>query len=259
VTVLQATVALGARGVLAYRTGVAVRFVSAALVALLTWAVWTAVTDGRDQVAGVPATVLVTYVVVAWLSASAWTSPVAAELAQRFRSGDLALTLLRPVRLQTWLYQRDVGRAGATFVLTAVPLLAVSLVVLPLHRPESGVRWLLFFVSLVLAHAVAFGLAWLVGLGAVLLRTGRGLLHLQGAAFALLSGALIPLDLYPQPVTALARALPFAALADGPASIFVGRAGVEVVVAQAGWAVGLGLLGALAWRGVRRRIVVQGG
>lgn len=255
----RATVALGARGAVAYRAGVVVRLVSATLVGLLTASVWFAVTDGRDAVAGVPAADLVTYAVVSWLAASTWSSPVGGELAEQGRSGDLALLLLRPVPLQAWLYLRDLGRAAAVFTLSAGPLLALALLVLPLSRPQTAGPWLAFAASLVLAHAVAYGLAWLVGLGAALLRTGGGLLHAQSAAFALLSGALIPLDLYPGWASRLARMLPFAALADAPAQLFLGRAGSGVLVLQAAWAVALALVGGLAWRVVRRRLVVQGG
>lgn len=255
----RATLALGARGVLAYRAGVAIRLVSAALVAGLTAAVWVAVTDGRPAVAGVPGPTLVAYAVVAWLSASAWTTPVAGELAARARSGDVAALLLRPVPLQRWMYTRDMGRAAVTFGLTAAPLLAVAAVTLAGPLSASPARWAAFSLSLVLAHAVAFSMAWLVGVGALLLRSGRGLLALQGAAFALLSGALVPLDLYPAPVSAVARALPFAALADGPATLLLGRAGPEVLAHQAAWAVALAGLGAVAWRGARRRVVLQGG
>lgn len=254
-----ATIALGARGAVAYRAGVAVRLVSATLVGVLTASLWFAVTDGRDAVAGVPSIDLVTYAVVGWLAASTWGSPVGGELAEQGRSGDLALLLLRPVPLQAWLYLRDLGRAGAVFALSAGPLLALALVALPLHRPDKPGPYLAFAASLVLAHAVAYGLAWLVGLGAALLRTGGGLLHVQSAAFALLSGALIPLDLYPHWATRVARLLPFAALADAPAMLFLGRAQPQVLALQAAWAVGLALLGAIAWRFVRRRVVVQGG
>ena len=65
--------------------------------------------------------------------------------------------------------------------------------------PERPSTWLVFGVSLLLAHAISFGFAWLVGIAAFRLRNAAGLAHLKGTVISVFSGALIPLDLYPEP------------------------------------------------------------
>ena len=252
-------IALGAREVLAYRTELLARCVSAALVGVLTTSVWLAVTRGRTEVGGVPASALVTYVLVAWLWAAAVSTRVDQHLADRAASGALALDLLRPGSLQAQAYFRDLGRTAATAVFTTVPLLAGALVVVPVPVPTAPSAWLAFAASLPVSHALAFALAWLVGLGAVLLRTGTGLLHLKGAVLALLSGALIPLEIYPDAVRHVVVWLPFAGLSHTPAALLTGRGGLDLLAVQAGWAVLLLGLGHRAWRSVSRHLVLQGG
>lgn len=251
--------ALGVRGALAYRTELVVRVVSGAVVGALTTAVWMGVTRGRAQVAGVPSPALVTYVLVAWLWATALATRVDAELAERARTGDLALDLLRPVPPQALAYWRDLGRTAATALVTTLPLLAGAALVVPVSLPTRPGPWLAFALSLPISHAVSFGLAWLVGLGATLLRTGRGLLHLKGSVLALLSGALIPLEVYPDAVRAVVVWLPFAGLSHTPAALLTGRAGVGLLAVQALWAAALLLLGQRAWAALTRRLVLQGG
>ena len=252
-------VRLGAQEALAFRTEVLVRVASALLVATLTWSVWSAVAADRDAVAGVPSAALPAYALVAWLWATVYATRIDAELAQRARTGDLVVELLRPVDLQLWHYARDLGRASVALVCTGGPLLAVALVLLPLPLPGDPRTWLWLALSLPLSHGVSVGLAWLVGVAAVRLRSGRGLLALKGAVLALLSGALIPLQLYPEPVQVLANWLPFASLSHGPAALFIGQAGPEVVARQALWVGVLALLGRWAWRRGRAGLVTQGG
>lgn len=236
-----------------------VRGVSAALVGALTTSVWLAVTRGRADVGGVPASALVTYVLVAWLWAAAVSTRVDQRLAERAASGALALDLLRPGSLQARAYCRDLGRTGMTALFTTVPLMVGAVLVVPVTLPTDPLLWLAFAASLPVSHALAFALAWLVGLGAVLLRTGEGLLHLKGALLALLSGALIPLEIYPDAVRAFVVWLPFAGLSHTPAALLTGRGGLALLMVQAGWALALMALGHGVWRGVSRRLVVQGG
>ncbi len=253
------TVALGAREVLAYRTELVARCTSAALVGVLTTSVWLAVTRDRPAVGGVPASALVTYVLVAWLWAAAVSTRIDQHLADRAASGALALDLLRPGSLQARAYFRDVGRTAATALFTTVPLLVGSVFVVPVSLPTDPSTWVAFAASLPVSHALAFALAWLVGLGAVLLRTGNGLLHLKGALLALLSGALIPLEIYPDAVRRVVVWLPFAGLSHTPAALLTGRGGLDLLAVQAAWAVVLLGLGHQAWRKVSRHLVVQGG
>jgi ABC-2 type transport system permease protein len=77
------------------------------------------------------------------------------------------------------------------------------------------------------------------------------------------SGLLLPLTVFPGWLGELARALPWSALLQVPADIFLGRrtgAGlVTALVFQAGWAVVLLGAGRLFQSAATRRVVVQGG
>lgn len=232
---------LGLRLAAAWRLDVLTRLLSGGVVLLLTGALWTAVTDGRPVVAGRAGPELVSYAVIAWVVARIAATPIDQELGERTRTGAIVHDLIRPGSLVLHLWARDAGRALVVLLTTAAPLGVAGVLLFDVGLPTSTGPWLAAALSLVLAHAVAVGLALCIG--ALALRAGRadGLVHAKGLMVALLSGALIPLDVYPAELTRLARALPFAALADAPTDLLVRGTGLvealPVLGRQAAWAV----------------------
>ena len=258
----RASLRLGASLVLAYRLEVVVQIASASIVALLSWSLWSAVYQDRTEVAGYGAAEMTTYVVVAWVVTTFYGNRVDQWLSGRYREGLIAVDLLRPWSLQAHLYLRDLGRALCMLLLTTAPLLAWTFLLLPLRRPSLSAA-LLFGVSLLLAHAISFGFSWLVGMAAFRLRNAAGLAYLKSTLIGLLSGALVPLDLYPPAVRRVLLLLPFQGMSHTPASLLIEKlppsAAPGALAVQALWAAGLALLGAGAFRQATRRMVIQGG
>lgn len=254
---------LGLKLVMAYRFEAIVQLVSASVVALLNWSLWTAIYQGRDTVVGRSATEMTTYVVVAWVITTFYGTRVDSELSSRFREGLIAIDLLRPWDLHLHHYFRDLGRAMMALLLTTTPLFIWTGALLHLRAPQQWWSWPVFGLSLMLAHAISFGFAWLVGIASFRLRNAAGLAHLKATVVAVFSGALIPLDLYPGPLRSLVMVLPFQGMSHTPANIFTEQIPLEhlwqPLVVQVAWAVGLFLLGRWAFRGALRAVVVQGG
>jgi ABC-2 type transport system permease protein len=257
--VIRASLRLGASLVLAYRLEVIVMILSAMMVTGLNWSLWTAIFEGRPTVVGRSAIDLTTYVAVAWIVTTFYATRIDEELGRRFRDGLIATDLLRPWSLQAHLYWRELGRSTMSFALATAPLLVLALTTLPLRVPTHAITWLWFLASLVVAQAVAFGIAWHVGLLAFRTGSTTGLVHLKATLGAVLSGALIPLDLYPEPLRTIVTALPFQALSNVPANLFVERAGPASLALPLAWAVVLWATGSLAFGRSRRRLVIQGG
>lgn len=255
-----ASVRIGMRNALAWRTDLVLQLAAAGMVAALNGSLWRAATSGRAELAGVPGTELLSYGVVVWVGVSAVATRVHEELGERFRDGGIAIELLRPGGVQLLSYGRDLGRAAVALALRALPLLGFGVLLFPISLPQHPLTWILWALSLLLAHAVNFGLAFLVGLAAAKLHDITGLGSLKTTAVALLSGAMIPPELFGPTGSALVHALPFSSLAWAPASVFLERPGAaSVLVGQAAWALGLAALGAWGWRAARVSLTVQGG
>ncbi|MQY09140.1 ABC transporter permease [Actinomadura macrotermitis] len=184
------------------------------------------------------------------------------ELTDRIRSGAVAIDLYRPAGLQSWWLADDLGRAaGALLLRGTLPMLAGALA-FPLRLPgPAGLA--AFTLSFLLATLVGFALRYLVALGTFWLHDERGLQAISLVLSLFLSGMILPLVVFPGALGAAARALPWAALIQVPAEVFLGRREgprlVSALAFQAGWAVVLLAAGALLTRRARRRLVIQGG
>jgi ABC-2 type transport system permease protein len=185
------------------------------------------------------------------------------ELAARVRNGDVVVDLYRPTDLQAWWLATWMGRSAFTFLARGVPPVVLGAVVFDLVWPADAARWAVFLVSTVLASGIGFGVRFCTNLTAFWLLDNRGADQLVTLVQMFFGGLLVPVVLFPAWLEALARALPFAATAQLPAELFMGRhdtAGTARVLAlQAAWLVVLIGAGRLMLGAATRKVVVQGG
>lgn len=182
------------------------------------------------------------------------------ELSQRVRTGDIALDLVRPASLQLWSLSDDLGRAAFLFLARSVPPTAVGALLFGIRVPAGPAVWAAFLVSMTLGVLVSFGLRYLVALASCWIVDDRGVQSMSLVMTTFFSGMVIPLVLFPGWLGTVTRALPWAAMVQVPADVFLGKAAPPDAFAfQAMWAVVLLAAGALVTRSARRKVVIQGG
>ncbi|MGW7691939.1 ABC transporter permease [Streptomyces asiaticus] len=185
------------------------------------------------------------------------------ELQERIRSGDIAVDLYRPVDLQMWWLATELGRALFQLLGRGVVPMAVGALVFELRLPASPLTWLWFLLAVALAVCVGFAVRYLVSLASFWLLDGTGLAMLSGLLCLFFSGMILPLNVFPGQLGEIARALPWAAMLQVPADVFLEeRRGSGLLAAfafQVGWAVALLAAGRAVQSAATRKVVVQGG
>lgn len=213
--------------------------------------------------AGYDAAQGVTY---AWLG-QAFIGPLAlmgwSELAQRVRTGDIAIDLARPVDPQLSFLAADLGRAAYTLIPRGAPPLIVGAVLFELAFPASILPYVLGVTSLTIAVMISFACRWLVNLTAFWLIEMRGVVTLYMLTSGLLSGHLIPVHWFPSWLQTIANATPFPSMVQTPIDVTMGFvAGPEALAGigvQAIWLVVMLAFGRLVFAAGTRKLVVQGG
>ncbi|HZB51189.1 MAG TPA: ABC-2 family transporter protein [Mycobacteriales bacterium] len=185
------------------------------------------------------------------------------DIADRVRTGDIAVDLGRPVHpVAAWLAE-DVGRAAQACLTRFLAPMVIGGLLFGLRVPERPATVPLFLLSGLLAVGVSFGARLLVNLTAFWLLDVRGLLTLYMVGSSVFSGLIVPLAFFPGWLKVVAYATPFPWMLQAPVDIAVERAtGAEALLllaAQAGWAAALLALATLTLRRGTRRLVVQGG
>ncbi|OUC99139.1 ABC transporter permease [Streptosporangium minutum] len=182
------------------------------------------------------------------------------ELSGRVRTGDIAVDLVRPASLQMWSLADDLGRACYLLLLRSLPPTVVGAALFGLVTPVSPVTWVFFAASCALGMVVSFAWRYLMALSACWVVDDRGTQSLSLLMTLFFSGMVLPLNLFPGWLGSLAGALPWSAMVQVPADVYLGKRDVlEALGFQAAWAAALLALGALVTRAARHRVVIQGG
>jgi ABC-2 type transport system permease protein len=125
------------------------------------------------------------------------------------------------------------------------------------------VFYVLGAVSLVLGIVISAATVYLIAVAGFWLVETRGLQIFYMLTSGFLAGLYVPIGLFPQWLRIVAAATPFPSIMMYPIDVLSGLGGAgaatERVLAQAGWLVGVAVVGQLLTRAGRRRLEVQGG
>ncbi|TDQ53360.1 ABC transporter permease [Actinorugispora endophytica] len=263
--VLLAVFACGLRRYSTYRVATLSSIVVNGVFGAVNAMVLLAVFDARPRINGYTAEDAVTQVFLAQslIGITAIFGPPL-DLGGRIRDGQVAMDLLRPVGFVRWWLAQDLGRAAFALLSRTAPTFAVGLALFDLALPADPLRWAALAAAVALAVLVGFGLRYLYALAGFWLMDTRGVNAVAWLAGPFCSGMVLPLVLFPDPVAAVLRTLPWAALVQVPAEILLGRTVLPGGAAgglayQAVWAALLLALGAALTARATRRVVVQGG
>lgn len=221
-------------------------------------------TAGGATVAGYTRPQLMTFVwlgqgLIGVVSLWGWT-----DLADRIRSGDVVMDLLRPQHPVITYLGQDLGRAAYAFLVRFLPPILLGSVFFDLWLPQRPVTYLLGAVSIAAAIVVCFACRFLVNSCSYWLLDNNGPLVLWTIGSGVLGGLYFPLRFLPGwAMWTLWLGTPFPSILQAPLDVITERSGrpgpALMIGVQLVWvAVLLGLCG-FVQRRAERKLVVQGG
>lgn len=250
-----------------YRTATLAGIFTNSVFGIIISFVYLAVWSQRPDAGGYDAVDALTY---AWLGQGMLATvsifsagDVTEEVAERIRTGDIALDLYRPVSFLGWWLAADLGRAAYQLLTRGAAPLVLGALLFDLRAPRDVLASVLVLLSITLAVGVSFALRMLVATSAFWLLDATGTRQASVVLAVFFSGLSVPLVLFPGWTRDLAMVLPWASFLQVPADIWLGqRAGQEALAGlafQACWGAVLLVGCALVLRLATRKVVVQGG
>lgn len=185
------------------------------------------------------------------------------DLADRIKTGDVAVDFLRPLDVQLATIATEVGKAIFTLVPRGLPSVAIGILVVGMSMPTTPLPYLLGLVSLVLGITVSFSSVYLVAVSGFWLVETRGIQVFYGVISGFFAGLTVPIALFPHWLRIVAEATPFPSMMIYPIDVLTGRvtgaASWGLVGMQMAWLAATLLTGHLLTTAGRRRLEVQGG
>jgi len=183
------------------------------------------------------------------------------EVDQDVRTGALAVQLIRPLSYTAAQFGRSSGERLVRFTMNFVMgSLVASLFAGPIAFSAAGLS--MFVLVLPMAFIIDFFGAMLVGLCAFWLESTQGIALIYSRLMMLLGGLMVPLEVYPDSVQPILRALPFAAILNAPGRMLVAPESAHFVQCLELQAVCLVVYGFAVFamhRYALRRVFVNGG
>jgi ABC-2 type transport system permease protein len=229
---------------------------------LIMMALWAAAAReapiGRFDQAGFRAYYLVT-LIVRQMTGS-W---VVWELNMEIRQGRLPMRMLRPMHPLLGYSAESLAAIPLRAVL-ATPVAAIMLLSAGReHLTHDPITLAVFVVSLFGAWLVQFLMMAIIGSLGMFIESSVAVFEVWAGLFAVLSGYLVPLELFPRWVRELAHLLPFRYMLGFPVETLTGGLGRAQALAelatQAGYAAVLFALLVVTWRAGVRRYQAYGG
>ena len=244
---------------LRYFTGIITYFLNVTVY----YFVWSAVYSSGQSFAGYNLSQMLTYVSVGWIIRSFYWNTIDQEMAYEVIEGKIAMDLIKPVSMQWMWISRAMGESAFRLGLLTVPVAIVVALVFPVQGPSSRDNFALFLVSVLGSFFLMGAINFMIGTCAIPLQSILALIRAKFWLIELLSGLLIPMSFFPQPIQRVLAWLPFEHIAYTPLQIYLGKLDHATALRTLGiqwfWVVGLLVLAHLWWSRASEKITIHGG
>jgi len=251
---------VGFAGAVAYRAEMLVWMLTMTM-PLVSWALWSAVArqapigryGQREFATYFLATVVVRQLTGSWV---VW------ELIQEIKTGTLASRLLKPIH-PLFAYSAENLAAIPLRALFAFPVAFIGLASGGAHLPHGALSLAALAVSLAGAWLLTFLVMAVIGMLSFFIDSSSSVFEVWLACFMLLSGYLVPLDLFPDWVRSITYVLPFRYMLSFPVEVLIGVAPpaeiVRGLLIEWSYSAASVVLALVVWRAGVRRFGAFGG
>jgi viologen exporter family transport system permease protein len=225
--------------------------------------IWRAIYREGGIIQGFNFEQMVTYVVVGWIIRTFYYNNIDREMANDVQQGHIAAKLARPVNYQAMQISQSVGESVFRMIMFTLPTGAVILAIYPVQAPASWLAACVFLLSLFYSFVIFASINFIIGTCAVYLQSILGLIRAKYFLIEILSGLVIPISFFPDPLVRLSQWLPFQHISYTPLMIYMGKISGKslalVLLVESFWAVTLLFAGHWFWIQATRKLTVQGG
>ena len=198
-----------------YRFGFIATIVGNILYMVIAYYLWTSVYDGQEVINGLSFDQTFLYVALASTVFILFNTYVDWLMSFEIREGRITNYLVKPIDHQLAVLAYGGGRTILNILIVTVPTALLLTFAFGVAIPV-GVGLLLFPVSLFLAFLISFCFDYAVGLTGFYTESIWGLVTVKETLILALSGALIPIQFFPEGLQNLLRWLPFSAIYHTP-------------------------------------------
>jgi len=218
--------------------------------------------DGMSNQGGFTLTSITTYAIMA-MAVRISFSMNDNTIYKKVQDGSVAIDLIRPVSFFFMNLAEAVGHSSFHTVARAIPIILISAFLFEIDLPFEPIRIFIFFISAILGYLIFFMINFMTGLLAFWFVEIFPFMLFKYGAFTLFSGAIVPIDFFPDSIKSLVDVLPFRYILYTPTAILTGHIDLSLTPRllfwQLIWVSTLAVASKIMWNAGRNKLVIQGG
>ncbi len=204
-----------------------------------------------------------TYVIISVIIKRIYPDQLVRVVEERIKTGNIIFDITRPMNLMNLLFSETLGQMLAFFLTTSIPLIIISYLCFSLVLPSSILVWIGFLVSFLFGIIIIFLIDFMFSMTGFWTTGMTGIFFAKKSLISILSGAMIPLWIYPDIITKILEFSPFPAITYIPISIFIGHIPkIDIptyLLTQFVWIIVLFALSVLLFNKAIKKLTVLGG
>lgn len=155
---------------------------------------------------------------------------LAKDIERRFRTGDLAIDLIRPADVSFVFWGQAAGMAASKIVVRGIPIIFVLLYFFKEStKLISADKISIFLVSIVFGCIIYYSIFFTIGFLSIKTNAVWPYVRIINDTIRFISGSVIPLNLFPDIMQTLFRFLPFRMLYSFPIMILLDDLNIEYI------------------------------
>jgi ABC-2 type transport system permease protein len=243
----------------AYRLDAIMSLFSTSLSLLMYYFVWKAIT--MQGAVNSSLNEIMTYYIVAKAVQSSVFVTVEKFIGPKIQHGTVVNELKRPLSLLSHCYFRQIGKSGFDALTGSLPILIIGFILVDITLTPISI--ILFILSVFLSFNLIFLFSYVASMLIFWTKIEWAIRGSRHHIQKLLSGAVFPLFLIPEPLQSVFYMLPFQAMIDAPVRILSGGINLQntalIFLNQLFWIIVLLIVARFAWSKAKKKLTVQGG
>lgn len=180
---------------------------------------WQAVYSQNEIIGGYSFEEMVRYVLIGQLLATVYFFFVEDFISSKFKDGSVSHYLMKPISFPKYVFFDRLGETAYRTYISILPLAILMILIFKIDLNVGLTTWFYFFISVVISWLTFFCIQFLIGLLVVFTLNSTGIFRFRNFLVLALSGAWVPLDMYPPFIREILMNLPLRSLYYLPLSI----------------------------------------